>query len=47
MADPGEAAPENAPGRWYNDNSCCTCGLCLMLAPSIFRASPGGTHSYV
>ncbi len=47
MADHREAAPENVPGRWYNDNACCNCGLCPMLAPSIFRESADGTHSFV
>ena len=47
MADHRAAAPENTPGRWYNDSTCCICGLCPMLAPSIFREAADGTHSYV
>ena len=37
----------NASGPWYNDDSCCECGLCPEIAPQIFRRDDTGGQSYV
>lgn len=47
MADPTDRNTLNAPGKYYNDQTCCDCGLCPDLAPRIFRRDDEGGYSYV
>ncbi len=39
--------PENVPGKYYVDDSCIMCNVCLTIAPEIFHASDDGTHAYI
>lgn len=36
MADKKSKHPENVPGRFYVDESCIICALCVELAPNNF-----------
>jgi ferredoxin len=44
MADPTLKYPDNAPGKYYVDETCIFCNLCESLAPNNFRAQDDGTH---
>lgn len=46
MADPTSRWPENAPGRFWVDESCIDCDLCRTTAPDNFQRSQRG-FSYV
>lgn len=39
--------PQNAPGRFYVDNSCTDCDLCRNLAPDFFRRNESLGQSIV
>lgn len=39
--------PQNAPGRFYVDNSCTDCDLCRNLAPDFFRRDDDIGQSFV
>jgi len=47
MADRSDKHPLNAPGTFYNDNSCIDCDACREIAPAIFRRDDDGGASYV
>ncbi len=47
MADRSDKHPLNAPGAFYNDNSCIDCDLCREIAPAIFRRDDESGASYV
>lgn len=47
MADKSNKAPENVPGRYYVDDSCIMCKVCLTIVPEVFASSDDGTHAYV
>ncbi|WP_407356926.1 ferredoxin [Methanolobus sp. WCC5] len=47
MADQTNKASENIPGRYYVDDNCIMCKVCLTIAPEIFAISDDGTHAYV
>ena len=34
MSDLSARLPENAPGKYYIDDGCINCGLCVMIAPN-------------
>ncbi len=34
MSDLSMRLPENTPGKYYIDEGCINCGLCVMIAPS-------------
>ena len=47
MADLADRWEDNAPGRWYVDQTCILCSLCSEIAPRNFRASDDGDHDVV
>jgi ferredoxin len=47
MANPNERNPENAPGRFYVDDSCVDCDTCRSLAPDFFRREDDRGYSVV
>ena len=47
MADRHQKNLENAPGRFYVDNSCIDCDLCRNIAPQFFTRQDEGGYSYV
>lgn len=47
MADPHDKHPLNAPGPFYNDNTCIDCDLCRETAPGIFRRDDDSGQSHV
>ncbi|WP_035609852.1 ferredoxin [Haloferula sp. BvORR071] len=47
MADRTDKHPLNAPGTYYNDNSCIDCDVCREMAPAIFRRDDESGASYV
>jgi len=47
MADKNLKTPENAPGKYYADNTCIDCDLCRQIAPKSFTRQDAGGYSYV
>jgi ferredoxin len=47
MANLQDKSPENAPGRYYVDNTCIDCDMCREIAPQIFKRHDDGAYSYV
>jgi ferredoxin len=47
MADRSDKHPLNAPGAFYNDNSCIDCDVCREMAPAVFRRDDESGASYV
>jgi len=47
MANPDHRTPENAPGRYYVDDTCIDCDLCRETAPQFFRRQDDGGYSVV
>ena len=47
MADKKLKNPENAPGKFYVDNTCIDCDLCRNLAPNTFKRQEDFGYSYV
>ena len=45
MADPAERWSDNAPGRFFVDQSCIDCDLCRSTAPDNFARSEDGYSS--
>ena len=46
MADSDTRWPENAPGKFFVDDTCIDCDLCRTVAPDHFNRSDNG-YSYV
>lgn len=44
MADKSTKYADNAPGKYYVDETCIFCNLCESLAPDNFKAVDDGTH---
>ena len=40
MAHPNRKFIQNIPGKYYVDDCCIGCALCVVLAPSHFRENP-------
>lgn len=38
--------PENAPGPYYVNDSCISCGACWRLAPALLRSHPVHTFAF-
>jgi ferredoxin len=37
MADKTQKVPENVPGKWYVDDTCTPCHVCLDEAPKLLK----------
>jgi len=46
MADNRQRWPENAPGKYFVDESCIASDFCVAVAPANFRMDESG-HAYV
>ena len=46
MADSDRKLPENVPGKWYVDDSCTPCRVCLEEAPNLIRLNEDETYTY-
>lgn len=47
MADSSRKLPENVPGKWYVDDSCTPCHVCLDEAPAMLKYNDDQTYVYV
>jgi ferredoxin len=47
MADFSERYPDNAPGKYYVDNTCLDCAACRENAPTLFARNDAGGYYYV
>jgi ferredoxin len=47
MADKANRLPDNAPGKWYVDNTCIDCDACRQVAPNNFSRNEEAGYSYV
>lgn len=45
-ADPARAQPENAPGPFFVDDACISCGACWMIAPALISSHPVHTYAF-
>lgn len=46
MADPTIKQPENTEGKWYVDQTCVPCHLCIDEAPDLLSYADGETHVF-
>ncbi|MEO0452988.1 MAG: ferredoxin [Verrucomicrobiota bacterium] len=46
MADPSAKLPENVPGKWYVDDTCTPCNVCLDEAPDLLKYNEDETYVY-
>jgi ferredoxin len=46
MADPNSKLPENVPGKWYVDDTCTPCHVCLDEAPELLKYNEDETYVY-
>jgi ferredoxin len=46
MADRNGKATENVPGKWYIDDSCALCRVCIDEAPTLVKFDELETHMY-
>jgi len=46
MADKTRILKENVPGKWYVDDSCTPCHVCLEEAPKLLRYNEDQTYVY-
>jgi ferredoxin len=46
MADKTQKVPENVPGRWYVDDTCTPCHVCLDEAPQLLKYTEDETKVY-
>lgn len=46
MADPENRLPENVPGKWYVDDTCTPCHVCLDEAPNLLKYNDDETYVY-
>ena len=47
MADISRRVPQNAPGKFYVDDTCIYCDLCVETAPSIYAEHNESGVAYV
>ncbi len=45
MADKSNKYEDNAPGKFYVDQSCIACDNCCMLAGDYFKMNEDGSHA--
>ena len=46
MADKTQKVPENVPGKWYVDDTCTPCHVCLDEAPQLLKYTEDETKVY-
>lgn len=46
MADKTKILPENVPGKWYVDDACTPCHVCLDEAPQLLKYNEDETYVY-
>jgi ferredoxin len=46
MADKTSKVPENVAGKWYVDETCVPCVVCLEAAPSLLKWNADETKVY-
>ena len=46
MADPNAKQSENAPGKWYVDETCVPCHACMDEAPMLLKYADDEEHVY-
>ena len=46
MADKNSKQPENVPGKWYVDETCVPCSVCLEEAPALLKFNEDQTHVF-
>ncbi|NDD56696.1 MAG: ferredoxin [Verrucomicrobia bacterium] len=46
MADKTRILKENVPGKWYVDDSCTPCHVCLEEAPKLLKYNDDQTYVY-
>jgi len=46
MADKDAKLPENVPGKWYVDDTCTPCHVCLEEAPQLLKYNDDETYVY-
>jgi len=39
--------PDNVKGKYYVDDQCIACELCVVTAPASFKMSKDDTHAFV
>ncbi len=47
MADKSAKQPENVPGKFYVDENCGGCQVCLSSAPENFAMTDDDDHAYI
>lgn len=47
MADRKNQVSENVPGRYFVDDQCIHCGICVSAAEENFRYNEEDVHAYV
>ncbi|MGI6457214.1 MAG: ferredoxin [bacterium] len=47
MADPATKHKDNAPGKYYIDETCTFCAVCIDEAPNNIRESEDGDHAVI
>ncbi len=47
MAELSLRLPENVPGKYYIDEECINCGLCVEIAPNCFSFDESKQIQYV
>jgi ferredoxin len=46
MADKTKKLPESVPGKWYVDDACTPCHVCLDEAPQLLKYNEDETYVY-
>ena len=46
MADKTQRVPENVPGKWYVDDTCTPCHVCLDEAPDLLKYTEDESKVY-
>lgn len=47
LSDRKQKYPENVPGKYYVDQRCIGCDVCVEIAPRIFRSNAEEGYEYV
>ncbi len=47
MAEKHKKLSENIPGKYYIDNECINCELCVEIAPDFFKLDESSQNQYV
>ncbi len=47
MASKENIVKENVAGKYYVDDQCISCELCVSTAPLCFKMAGDGSHAYV